>query len=176
MASQPAGGKKKPPPGATTRGRASTTPGGETQGTPDPGAIELRTAMQTSLTSDAARRGNTPAPHFERPPESRMMTPGMLSLAGVDFSDDGRSETVEDITAQPMTFAQLARTSPRPEGVTYRNQQPLPNTPVDLFNAANQAQVSATRTTDATTWVQPVGGTSVTLLADVKSLMQIQSR
>jgi hypothetical protein len=116
MASHPAGGKKKPPPGATTRGWASTTPGGETQRTPGPGAIELSAAtMQTSLTGDAARRGNTPAPHFDRPPETRMMTPGMLSLVGDEPSDDHeRSETVEDITPLPRTFAQLSRTSPRP--------------------------------------------------------------
>jgi hypothetical protein len=174
MASQPAGGKKKPPPGATTQGRASTTPGGATQRTPGPGAIELSAAMQTSLTSDAARRGNTPAPHFDRPPESRMMTPGMLSLAGDDSSDDGRSKTMEDITPLPMTFAQLSRTSPRPEGVTYRNQ-PLPNTPADLYSAADQGQASATRTTDSSARVQPVGATSITR-ADVQSLMQIQSR
>jgi hypothetical protein len=73
MANQPAGGKKKPPPSATTRGRASTAPGGETQGTPGPVTIELSAAMQTSLASCAAQRGNTPAPHFDRPPEGRVM-------------------------------------------------------------------------------------------------------
>jgi hypothetical protein len=128
MASQPAGGKKKPPPGATTRGRASTAPGGETQGTPGPGTIKLSAAMQTSLAGDATHRGNTPAPHFDRPPDTRIMTPGMLSLAGNSPSDDERSKTVEDVTPPPMSFAQLSRTSPQPEGVTFRNQ-PRPNLP-----------------------------------------------
>jgi hypothetical protein len=147
MASQPSGGKKKPPPGATTRGRASTIPGRESQG-PD----ELSPAMQVALTEDVTRRGNMPAPqHYDRPPESRMMTPGMLDLI-------------------------VVCTVPRPEGITYWNQQPLPDTPVDLFDAANQNQALATRTTDTTTtWVQPVGGTNVTL-ADVQTLMNIQSR
>jgi hypothetical protein len=167
MASQPAGGKKKPPLGATTRGRARTAPGGETQRTPGPGTIELSGAMQTSLTGDAARRGNTPAPHFDRPPETRMMTPGTLSLAGNSPSDDERSKTVGDITPLPMSFAQLSRTSPRPEGVTFRNQ-PRPNTPADLFSAASQGQTSTTRTTDSSTWVQPVGATGITL-EDVQS-------
>jgi hypothetical protein len=109
MASQqPSGGKKKPPPGATTRqgGRASTIPGRETQG-PD----KLSTAMQVALTEDVTRRGNTPARHYDRPPESRMMTPGMLDLRADDLSGSGESETVEDITPQPATFApRLART------------------------------------------------------------------
>jgi hypothetical protein len=140
MASQPAGGKKKLPPGATTRGRASTTPGGATHTRSR--CYQLSAAMLTSFTGDAARRGNTPAPHFNIPPETRMMTPGMLSLAGEDPSDDERSEqTVEDITPLPMSFAQLSRTSPRPEGVTYRNQ-PRPNMPADLFSATDQGQAT----------------------------------
>jgi hypothetical protein len=112
MASQPSGGKKKPPPGAMTRGRARTIPGRETQGTPDPGAIKLSTAMQAAFTGDTARRGNTPAPHFDRPLGSRMMKPGMLDLSGDDLSRGGESKNMEDITPQPATFAQLARTSP----------------------------------------------------------------
>jgi hypothetical protein len=73
-----------------------------------------------------------------------------------------------------MSFAQLSRTSPRPEGVTFRNQS-RPNTPADLFSATSQGQTSTTRTTDPSTWVQPVGATAITL-EDVQSLMQIQAK
>jgi hypothetical protein len=170
MANQPAGGKKKPPPSATTRGRASTTQGGETQDTPDPGTIELSAAVQTSLASGTAHRGNTPAPHLDRPPEGRVMTPGMLSLTGNNPSDDERSEIVEDITPLP----QLSRTPPLPEGVTFRHQ-PRPNTPADLFSVTSQGHPSTTRVTDSSTWVQSGGTTSITL-EDVQSLMQIQAK
>jgi hypothetical protein len=147
MANQPTGGKKKPPPSDTTRGRASTTPGGETQDTPGPGTIELSTAIQPSLASGAAARGNTPAPHFDRPPEGRVMTPGTLSLTGNSPSDDERSEIVEDITPlPPASFAQLSRTPLLPEGVTLRNQ-PRPNTPAELFSATSQGPTSTTRVT-----------------------------
>jgi hypothetical protein len=64
---------------------------------------------------------------------------------------------------------------PQPQGVTYRNQ-PLPDMPTDLLLAsANHPQASAAQTMDMTTWVQPVGGTYVTL-GDVQALMDIQSR
>ncbi len=112
MASQPSGGQKKTPPGTTTRGRVSNIPGRETQETPNPGPTGLGAAMQTAFTGDSACRGNTPAPHFDRPPESRIMTPGMLNLSGDNLSGGGESETVEDSTPQPATFTRLARTSP----------------------------------------------------------------
>jgi hypothetical protein len=103
------------------------------------------------------------------------MTPGMLSLTGNSPSDDERSEIVEDITPlPPMSFAQLSHTSPLPEGVTFRNQ-PRPNTPADLFSDTSQGQTSTTRVTDPSTWVQPVGTTSITL-EDIQSLMQIQAK
>ncbi len=103
------------------------------------------------------------------------MTPGMLSLTGNSPSDDERSEIVEDITPLPPTsFAQLSRTSPRPEGVTFQNQ-PRPNTPADLFSATSQGQTSTTQATDPSTWAQPVGTTGITL-EDIQSLMQIQAK
>jgi hypothetical protein len=57
----------------------------------------------------------------------------------------------------------------------YRNQPLLPDTPTDLFAYTTQPQASATRPTDTTTWIQPLGGTNVTL-GDVQALMDIQSR
>jgi hypothetical protein len=99
----------------------------------------------------------------------------MLSLTGNSPSDDERSEIVEDITPlPPVSFAQLSRTPPLPEGITFRNQ-PRPNTPADLFSATSQGQTSTTRVTDSSTWVQPGGTTNITL-EDVQSLMQIQAK